>query len=78
MSKPLTEDHQEMLAGAVAGNGAASEAIEAALARLAFLERKIDAAEALALEVHIYIDADGAMSDSGMSFILKDYREIVE
>ena len=45
MSKPLTEEQKSTLDGAVTGNGAASEAIEAALDRLDFLERKVRRAE---------------------------------
>jgi hypothetical protein len=48
MSKPLTEEQKSDLDGAVNGNGSASEAIDAALARLDFLERKVAAADRLA------------------------------
>jgi hypothetical protein len=47
MNGPLTEEQHEILNGAVSGNGASSDAIEAALRRLDFLERKVQAADCL-------------------------------
>jgi hypothetical protein len=79
MSKTLTvEQISAVESAALDSFKFENDAIRAALVRLDFLERKLAAAEALALEVHVYVDSDGAMSDCGMSFLLKDYREVVE
>ena len=44
--------------------------------RLDYLERKVQAADALALEVRVYVDADGAMSDTGMSILVSAYEKV--
>ena len=82
MSKPLTDDQLANVRQCTAylafeecdENERAD--LDAALARLDYLERKVQAADALALEVRVYVDADGAMSDTGMSILVSAYEKV--
>jgi|GEM_PF-5418913 len=53
MSKPLTEEQKATIIATTVVFNSEAEAIEAALARLDFLERKVQAAEVLADEVRV-------------------------
>lgn len=82
MSKPLTDDQLANVRQCTAylafeeydENERAD--LDAALARLDYLERKLQAADVLALEVRVYVDADGAMSDTGMSILVSAYEKV--
>ena len=75
MIKPLTEEQKKAIAGCAWNNDEKANLV-LCLARLDYLERKSQAADALALEVRVYVDADGAMSDTGMSILVSAYEKV--
>jgi hypothetical protein len=77
MSKPLTDFQRRVVLDKYEPDSdVVGMALVAALDRLDFLERKLQAADVLALEVRVYVDADGAMSDTGMSILVSAYEKV--